>query len=341
MAFFLWHGLASSTRSTYRTGQKYFTDFIILYPQFRNPDGSVLQASQATLLEWVAWLGGTKRLQPKMIKSYITHLQSAHIDADLPFSACESLLLQRVICGIKRYMGKHERNPKLPITCNVLGCMLEATSHSSMSDKLNFEASTMTAFVGFLRCGEFTVLTGLSLDPSINLTRSCVEFMPSILSPSHIILTIPSSKTDPFRKGVSIAIASMPGARTCAVNALKSLFEYVPWPPEVPLFSQDSNAPLSRGKFIAQVKSNLAHAGFDASKFSGHSFRRGVASSAATVGLNDYEIQQLGRWRSNSYKLYVDGSQSRVLSLSARLHWVVPHGQHFEPPSLCLPSSLA
>jgi len=74
IAFFLWHGLTSLTRLTYRTGQKSFTDFFILYPQFRNPDGSILPASQAALLEWVAWLGGVKRLQPKMIKSYITHL---------------------------------------------------------------------------------------------------------------------------------------------------------------------------------------------------------------------------------------------------------------------------
>src|SRR5882672_2959203 len=142
--------------------------------------------------------------------------------------------------------------------------------------------------------------------------------MPSISSPSHIILTVPSSKTDPFRKGVSIAIASAPGARTCAVNVLKNLFKYVPRPPEAPLFSQDGDAPLSRGQFIVQVKSNLARAGFYTSKFSGHSFCRGVASSAAVVGFNDYEIQQLGRWRSDSYKLYMDGSQSRVLSLSAR-----------------------
>src|SRR5882672_10049837 len=199
----------------------------------------------------------------------------------------------------------------------------------------------MTAFAGFLRCSEFTVLTGQSFYPSINLMRSCIEFMPSISSPSHVILTIPSSKTDPFRKGVFIAIANTPGVHTCAVNALKNLFEYVPRPPEAPLFSQDGDSPLSRGQFIAQVKSNLARAGFDTSKFSGHSFRRGAASSAAVVGFNDYEIQQLGRWHSNSYKLYVDGSRSRVLSLSARLHWVVPHGQHFEPPSLHLLSSLA
>src|SRR5882724_1911365 len=92
---------------TYRTRKKSLTDFIILYPQFRNSNGSILPASQSALLEWVAWLGGIRRIQPKTIKSYIAHLRSAHVDADLPFSACESLLLQRVIWGIKRYMGEH------------------------------------------------------------------------------------------------------------------------------------------------------------------------------------------------------------------------------------------
>src|SRR5882724_7652477 len=101
VAFFLWHGLASSTRSTYKTGQKSYTDFIIMHPQFRNTDRSDLPASQTAILEWVGWLGGTKRLQPKTIKSYITHLRSAHVDADLPFSTCESPMLQRLIWGIK------------------------------------------------------------------------------------------------------------------------------------------------------------------------------------------------------------------------------------------------
>src|SRR5882724_7072286 len=129
VAFFLWHGLAALTHMTYRTGQKSFGDFIMIYPQFRNGDGSRLQASQTTVLEWVAWLGGAKRLQPKTIKSYITHLQSTHIDAGLPFSACETPMLQCLIRGIKRYMGERERSPKLLITCNVLTCILASATH--------------------------------------------------------------------------------------------------------------------------------------------------------------------------------------------------------------------
>ena len=78
----LLHCLASSTCSTYRTGQKSFIDFMLLHPQFHNMDSSILPASQATLLEWVTWLEGVRRIQP---------------NTNLSFSACESLMLQRLI----------------------------------------------------------------------------------------------------------------------------------------------------------------------------------------------------------------------------------------------------
>ena len=53
--------------------------------------------------------------------------------------------------------------------------------------------------------------------------------------------------------------------------------------------------------YAALLHVRFPSAGFDASKLSGHTFRRGAASSAAAVGFNNYEIQQLGRWRSDSY----------------------------------------
>jgi len=91
------------------------------------------------------------------------------------------------------------------------------------------------------------------------------------------------------------------------VAALKSLFEHIGWPLESPLFLQDDSLPMSHS-FISRVKSGLDRAGFNTSKFSGHSFCCGAASLATAVGLNNYKIQLLGRWHSNSYKLYIDNS---------------------------------
>src|SRR5882724_6981822 len=220
-------------------------------------------------------------------------------------------------------MGERERSPKLPITHDVLTCKLASASHLNLSGRLNFEAATTTAFSGFLRCREFTMHSGRNFDPSIHLTRSSMEFILSIMALSHVVLTVPASKTDPFRKGIAITITRTPGAHTCTVAALKNLYEYIEWPPESPLFTQDDGAPLSRNSFIGLLRSSLTRAGFNVSKFSGHSFRHSAASSAMAVGFNDYKIQLLGRWYSNSYKLHIDNSQARLLSLSSRLHWAV------------------
>ncbi|KLO04126.1 hypothetical protein SCHPADRAFT_788685, partial [Schizopora paradoxa] len=51
---------------------------------------------------------------------------------------------------------------------------------------------------------------------------------------------------------------------------------------------------------------SLAAAGIDPSPFAGHSFRRGAASAAAAAGFADHEIQLLGRWHSDCFKLYIE-----------------------------------
>src|SRR5882724_10867789 len=104
----------------------------MLYPQFHNTDGSFLPESQAVLLKWVAWLGRVRSLQPKTIKSYVMHLLSAHVDGGLSFSACRLPMLQRVIRGIKRYMGECDCNPKLPIMREVLTCILGSAIHLTL-----------------------------------------------------------------------------------------------------------------------------------------------------------------------------------------------------------------
>ena len=166
--------------------------------------------------------------------------------------------------------------------------------------------------------------------------------MPSIHSPDHIILTLPASKTDPFRKGVTIYIASAPNSpSTCPVSALLHLFTINPQPLNSPLFITSDQSPLTRSRFIARLRLALLDAGFQPNGYSGHSFRRGAASAAAAAGFLDHEIQQLGRWRSDAYRLYIDTPKDRILNLSSRLHMADPHASVFEPPSLHFAPSLA
>ncbi|KIJ41762.1 hypothetical protein M422DRAFT_255072 [Sphaerobolus stellatus SS14] len=111
--------LNASTRKTYSTGQNSYVNFILLNPQYANPDGYFLPANRFGILEWAAELGRQGKA-PKTVKQYISHVKSLHVDSDLPFDACESVILQRLIRGIKRYHGEKDRNAKLPITINIL-----------------------------------------------------------------------------------------------------------------------------------------------------------------------------------------------------------------------------
>jgi hypothetical protein len=72
------------------------------------------------------------------------------------------------------------------------------------------------------------------------------------------------------------------------------------------LFTDGASLPLSQNSFISLLKLWLAAIGLDQAQYFSHSFHRGAASSAAAVGYSDYEIQLLGQWHSDAYKLYID-----------------------------------
>jgi hypothetical protein len=52
-------------------------------------------------------------------------------------------------------------------------------------------------------------------------------------------------------------------------------------------------------------------------QYNSHSFRRGAAHSATAAGLPENEIQLLGRWSSNSYKIYMGPNTVRHVILQA------------------------
>lgn len=187
-----------------------------------------------------------------------------------------------MIRGIKRYYGEKVGNPKQPITlkirCSrrVLETLVTVFRHHSTQHQ------RYVAWSGFLRCGEFTLGASEAFNPSVHLTRSAVTFLPSLKNPTHVRLDIPASKTDPFRKGVSILLAAAPGATTCPVYALKHLFDSFPSSLTQPLFpGLDIETPMRRKEFISHLKSRLTALGIDSTRFSGHSFRRGAATAAA------------------------------------------------------------
>jgi hypothetical protein len=218
----------------------------------------------SALKEWVASLG-MRALQPKTIKAYLSSVRSLHVDADLPFDTCESPTLQRLIRGIKRYYGEKGRNPKLPIALDIL-CAITAPALAgdlnSIPDAV-FDAASKTAWSALFRTGEFTLGDRDIFDPTFHLTRDSIQFLPSFDNPTHVRITLPASKTDPFRRGITLLLAAVPHLPTCPVSALKHLFTIHPLHGKAPLFADASGSPLRRSAFIAVLKQRITLVGLD------------------------------------------------------------------------------
>jgi hypothetical protein len=330
VSFYLWHGLSGNTRKTYSTGQQSFINYTRLHSLY-NPNGAILPATQPTIMCWVASLAG--RVQPKTIKAYLSAVCSLHVDADLPFSICESPVVQRLICGIKRFHGEQDRKPVQPIARPLLLAILAQLRPGVIPGHTTLYAVYCLAYAGLLRSGEITV-GSRDKDSSLNLARDSMQFYPDFENCTHITLTLPGSKNDPFRKGITITIATAPGTPLCPVTAVKRLFTELPRAGSAPLFEGLDGKPLHYKAFVAGIHSSLEAAGINPKRFAGHSFRRGTASEAAATGFSNYEIQLLGRWRSDAYKLYIENPISRILHLSKQLHMAHPYSIPFEPPAL-------
>ena len=269
----------------------------------------------ATLTSLASWISamGNRQLRAKTIKNYMSGIRSLHIDRGYDdLELFRHPVLQRIVAGIKRKNGDPDTRERLPITRDLLLKLL-ATLDQANQAQATLHAAYCLAFAAFLRAGEITYSQSEAQDPNFSdwhVTRRSVH-----LHPNKLYLSLPSSKTDPFRRGITLTIAAT-GDDACAVSSLRNLFFRFPLPPTAPLFQTFNNS-FSREYFISALRSGLRGLGIDGN-YSGHSFRRGAATSAQQAGLTKEEIQLLGRWKSDSWQLYIQTHESQLISTSSR-----------------------
>ncbi|XP_006814639.1 uncharacterized protein LOC102800461, partial [Saccoglossus kowalevskii] len=218
-----------------------------------------------------------------------------------PWQHSKGLLrVNLLLRAIKRLQGQ-SRRIRLPFTADLIFLMystLKADVFDPFTDVL-MQSVILLAFFGFLRCGEFTINSN-RFDRSAHL---CIEDI-SFEGDTQAFLRLKSSKTDPFRKGVLIKFFQ--NHRMCPVATILQYLSLrqamVPKPTfGDPLFVSKDNRPLTRSTFLTYLHRILSVLGIDSSRYSGHSFRIGAATSAATAGIPDHMIKTLGRWNSDTY----------------------------------------
>lgn len=304
-------GLAPATLKVYRTGSNRYDLFCKSY-NIHDP----FPAREVTLLRFVAYLykGG---LKAGTIKSYLAAIRHTQIALGLGSPHMEDMAqLEYVVRGVKRLTNGPTRM-RLPITFDLLG-RLRQVWYTGLGeyDATMLWAAAATCFFGFLRAGEIVVPSDSAFDPSSHLAVDDVS-VDNHTSPSYLAIRIKASKTDPFRRGVTIYLGRT-SYRICPVAAVLSyLVKRGPSPG--PLFTFDDGRYLTRDRFIRAVREALTAAGVDASKYAGHSFRIGAATTAASNGIQDSLIKTMGRWESAAYTLYIRTPRDRICAVAATL----------------------
>ena len=159
----------------------------------------------------------------------------------------------------------------------------------------------LLAFFGFLRCSEFTAQNS-NYNPTAHPSLSDL----TIHDHGTIIYTLKGSKSSQHRlTPIYIFRVNSPiSPYEPLVNHLRNRHSQQALPSD-PLFTDETGTIATRSWFLRHI---LATSGFPANNFSGHSFRIGAASTAASRGLQDHTVQLLGRWSSQAYQNYIRSS---------------------------------
>ena len=227
--------------------------------------------------------------------------------------------LHQVLRGVKIERGKAGKAPRtrLPITPLILKKMrpIWIGQHQSHNSVMLWAAS-LTTFFSFCRSGEITIENEKEYDPQLHLSFSDIT-VDNAESPKVISLNIKRSKTDQGAVGVRVIL----GETDDDICPVSVLMEYLSRRGDSPgaLFQWDNRVPLSKTKFVEAVCQALTTAGLPAKDYSGHSFRIGAATTAATAGLEDSTIQTLGRWKSSAYQLYIRTSPQHLAAVASTL----------------------
>ena len=239
------------------------------------------------------------------------------IMSNLPDPALASFCrLNYALRGLRRETPGVRRHNRLPITPDLLLRIFTRWSQGPQGyDHIMLWAAFCLGFFGFMRSGEFTCPSWEAFTPDMLSPQDVA--VDSHTSPSHLAIHLKRSKNDPFAAGTTLHLGAT-GQVLCPVSSMLGYLAIRP-PRRGPLFIFEDGSTLSRPRLVRSLRQVLSSVGVDYSSYSGHSFRIGAATTAASMGVSDSLIKTLGRWKSSAFMLYIRTPWQRLAKVSPTL----------------------
>lgn len=297
-------GLAKSTLKTYDSAWYYFSSFCAAFSVAVSPINIPIVCA------FVVHCYESRKMQPSSIKTLVAGIQF-HLRCMDP--SVGSLLgdpsLRLLFNGLMK-RSPESIDKRLPLTIVLIRKLvshLRQGCFNPYTDSL-LEAVFLTAFYGFLRCGEYTTRTE-NFDPSLDLTYSNLSF-----GSQYFIIHLKRSKTDKNAKGTPIIIAQT-GTVFCPFS---SMTRYLRWRPHAspddPLFVTDKGKAMTRSWFAARLRLVCQSCDLSPELYTAHSFRIGASTTAATLAPVS-TLKAMGRWSSDAYERYIRPGVDEIISV--------------------------
>lgn len=270
--YYLENALSENTRRAYKNDMEHFAQW-----------GGAVPASPDTIASYITTHATTlsiATLQRRLISISKAHTMQGYTDP------VKSDLVKLTLRGIKRLHGK----PQSQVSAILKEDLTVMLSH--VPDTVKGKRDKALLLLGF--CG------ALRRSELVAVKIADMEF-----TSQGIILTIPKSKTDQVGIGRKIGIPKGRG-RICPVQAVSDWSLLHSSANNDALFKSIkkggiiSEAALSDRAVADIIKYYAGKAGLDAERYSGHSLRSGLATSAAQHGISSWKIKAQTGHRSDA-----------------------------------------
>ena len=306
------HAYARGTFSNLNTQFRSYFGFCVYFE--RDP----LPASFRTVSGYAQFLSRT--LKPQSIRNYLSGVKMLHIFLGYEYKFSDDFHLQLVLRGIDR-LHPHVPNRAKPVTPAVL-LLFHQYMDRECSLHWSVYSCALVLFFTLARLGSILPVSSASA-PDTFLTGDCVNF-----SREGMLITMLHTKTIQFgNRRLHVPLLSRE-SDLCPVRAFRESVTHMRRGQHVPAFlfvGAGGVRWLTRSIFLRTFRQVLgAHGVEDHMAYTGHSFRRGGASWAFSVGIPGELIQICGDWTSDAYKVYLEFSLENKLQLAARFSSSLP-----------------
>ena len=236
-------------------------------------------------------------MSPSSVANYLSALWSHHRLLGLPTHQ-DDFCLRQTLHGIKR-LGRRGKNPRHPLSLEDLYAIFSVINTYIPAD-LVFWSAAVLAFRALLRKSHYT--------PSPHMLR----WRDVSLYPDHLVLRIPSSKTNQFgERPHRVVLNASPHSFICPVRWLGELVRVQRPLEDDPLFRiplRGHLVPMDYEWFNSRLKHLSSLVGLSPVMVSSHSLRHGGASFMASLGSPLMDIRARGSWSSSAIFSYLHHS---------------------------------